>query len=999
MRLRGALTLAFLGSLLPAVLPAQIRTNAGFRQKSIPANDDGSAPIESLGWTANFFGRMRSTVFVNNNGNITFDAALPTFTPFGLTNTGREIIAPFFSDVDTRPQGSALVTYGHDTIDGRRAFAANYISVGYYDRHIDKLNSFQVVLIQREDTGNGNFDIEFNYEQIYWETGDASDGVNGFGGTSAAVGWSNGSGQPGTFFELAGSRIPGSFLSGGSNSLVRGRTPGNNSRTGRWTFRARGGTIIPALSITSGCPAPNATAGRAYTHTFQAEGSKPPYRWALTLDPNTTLPNLSLSTAGVMTGTPGQLGTYFFTIRVSATDEDGETTVSQRCSITVDPPPITFSSNSVLPSTVAGERYQAQLRAAGAPGTVRYDLYNSTLPPGLALNSNGSVSGSPLFAGTFPFLVRASADSSLASIKRFTLNVTPRELTVTTSCPLPNGTGGVAYNHEFAARGGVPPYRWSLAPGASLPTGLTFTADGRLTGLPTVPHWWPFNVKVEDSAGNSKELGCGVVVLFPEVSLASSCPLPAGTAGTSYSQRLDARGGTAPYLYSIEGNLPAGLRLNPDGTISGTPLVAGPAQFRVKVTDRRGQTAASPCSLAVGRGAYGIASCPLPEAYAGEPYSQQVTATGGNEPYRFGEASPLPTGLRISPDGYLNGILDRAGTYPVTLRVTDQTGLTATRSCNLTVRPQALRVTNVCPLPGAKLGQAYRFEFGVAGGVAPFEFESSELPPGLRLANGALAGTPTEVGFFPLLFRVRDRSGQATIFECGVVVDLPDLPAIRVTGLPATLTPATAGPRFTVELAQNYALPVEGVVELEVAADTGTPSPGANRPDPAVKLANGQLTAPFRIDAGARSVSFQINATGTVASVFTATAKNIQVAGIDTGRQASAQTKLGRSAPVITSVCFAPTSEGFDVDVAGYSTTRELTSAELTFGANTFQVNLTDAAAEYFGNDDSVRTGGTFRFRAPYRVSQATTQSLGQGNAVIRNTSGSSASRSIARCN
>ncbi|MBL8174749.1 MAG: putative Ig domain-containing protein [Bryobacterales bacterium] len=998
MRLRGIVALALFGALAGS-LPGQIRTNAGFRQKSVPGNDDGSAPLEPLGWTANFFGRFRSVVFVNNNGNITFDAPLPTFTPFGLTNTGREIIAPFFADVDTRPQGSALVTYGHDTIDGRRAFAANYVSVGYYDRHVDKLNSFQVVLIQRQDTGEGNFDIEFNYEQIQWETGDASEGVNGFGGTSAAVGWSNGSGQPGTFFELAGSRIPGSFLSGGANSLVRGRTPGVNSRAGRWGFRARGGTIIPALSITSGCPAPNATAGRAYRHTFAAEGSKPPYRWSMVADPNTTLPNLALSTAGVLSGTPAQTGTYEFTVRVSATDEDGETTVSQRCAITVDPPPITFTSNSVLPSTVAGERYQAQLRAAGAPGTVRYELYNSALAPGLTLNSNGTVSGSALLDGNYQFLVRASADASVASVKRFTLNVTPRELTVTSSCPLPNGTGGVAYGHQFAARGGVPPYRWSLGAGPSLPTGLLLTADGRLSGLPTVPHWWPFNVKVEDSAGNSRELGCGVVILFPELSLTNACPLPGATAGISYSQRLDARGGTAPYSFSIDGNLPAGLRLGPDGTISGNPLVAGPSQFRVRVTDRRGQSAASACSLAVERGTYGIATCPLADAYAGEPYAQTVSATGGLEPYRFNEAAPLPSGLRISPDGYLSGVLDRAGTYPVALRVTDQTGQTSTRSCTLTVRPQALRVTNVCPLPAATLGQAYRFEFSVAGGVMPYEFESTQLPAGLRLVNGAIAGTPAEAGVQPMLFRVRDRSGQATIFECGIVVELPELPAIRVTGLPATLAPAVAGPRFSVELGQNYPLAVEGVVNLSVVADTGVPTPGANRPDPLVKLANGQLSAPFRIEAGSRSASFQINSTGTVASVITATADKLTVAGIETGRQASGQTRLGRSIPVITNVCYAPTSEGFDVEVAGYSTTRELTSAELTFGANTFQVNLTEAAGEYFGSDDSVRTGGTFRFRAPYRVSQATTAGLAQGNAVIRNTVGASPSRTIARCN
>ena len=53
---------------------AVIRTNGGFLHKSVARNDDGSAPIEDMGFTINFFGKNRSVVFVNNNGNITFDS-------------------------------------------------------------------------------------------------------------------------------------------------------------------------------------------------------------------------------------------------------------------------------------------------------------------------------------------------------------------------------------------------------------------------------------------------------------------------------------------------------------------------------------------------------------------------------------------------------------------------------------------------------------------------------------------------------------------------------------------------------------------------------------------------------------------------------------------------------------------------------------------------------------------------------------------------------------
>src|SRR5688500_16022545 len=134
------------GLLLAGCLHAQaIRPNAGFRASSVPRNDDGSTALQPLGFTINFFGKTRSHAFVNNNGNITFDSALSTYTPFGLEQTRREIIAAFFADVDTRNVSSKVVTYGQDTIDGRRAFGVNYVDVGYYNARADKLNSFQLI--------------------------------------------------------------------------------------------------------------------------------------------------------------------------------------------------------------------------------------------------------------------------------------------------------------------------------------------------------------------------------------------------------------------------------------------------------------------------------------------------------------------------------------------------------------------------------------------------------------------------------------------------------------------------------------------------------------------------------------------------------------------------------------------------------------------------------------------------------------------------------------
>ncbi|ARE41249.1 Alpha-tectorin precursor [Rhodovulum sp. P5] len=234
----AAATIATFGISAGASLADTIR--AGFDGNTLAANDDSSTGLVSIGFTANFFGVENTQLYVNNNGNVTFDSALGTYTPFDLTSTGRQIIAPFFADVDTR--SGNLVSYGTGTVDGHAAFGVNWIDVGYFSVRTDKLNSFQLVLIDRSDTGAGNFDIEFNYGDIEWETGDASNGVDGLGGDSARAGFSNGTGDAGTFYELAGSAVNGAFLNGGANALNVGSNIGVE---GRFLFEARNGIVDP----------------------------------------------------------------------------------------------------------------------------------------------------------------------------------------------------------------------------------------------------------------------------------------------------------------------------------------------------------------------------------------------------------------------------------------------------------------------------------------------------------------------------------------------------------------------------------------------------------------------------------------------------------------------------------------------------------------------------------------------------------------------------------
>ncbi len=284
-----------------------IRDLPGFHSNTLQRNDDGSTGAVPIGFTLNFFDKKYTQLYVNNNGNVTFDGPLGQYVPFGLAGTNLPIIAAFFADVDTRPLGSDEVSYGTDTVEGRQAFGVDYFRVGYYSEMADRLNTFQIVLISRPDTGEDNFDIELNYSQITWDQGSLSHNV------SAVAGYSNGSGNQNSLFQLSGSMLEGAFLDGGPNSLVSNRL--NSSVPGRYVFEVRSGEVRLLRITTDGLP--EGTVLQPYSSPPLAlSGGVAPYAWStvnwpdglgVTLDPST----------GVISGTPAHVGTYQLTVRAS----------------------------------------------------------------------------------------------------------------------------------------------------------------------------------------------------------------------------------------------------------------------------------------------------------------------------------------------------------------------------------------------------------------------------------------------------------------------------------------------------------------------------------------------------------------------------------------------------------------------------------------------------------------------------------------------------------
>jgi hypothetical protein len=227
------------GAIIPGSLSGTLGPTDDGSSGEVPLGIGGPGGIDLLGTAA-------TSVFVNNNGNVTFISALGGFIPDGLAaGVGVPIIAPFFADVDTTGPGSGVTTYGNLSVGGRTAFAVDWIDVGFYPGQTDKLNSFQLLLIDRSDTGAGNFDIEFNYDRVRWETGRLDGGLDGLGGISASAGYSDGFTLG---YELPGSLVNGALLDGGPNALIS-HTLGNSNVAGRYDFQVREGQVTVPESV------------------------------------------------------------------------------------------------------------------------------------------------------------------------------------------------------------------------------------------------------------------------------------------------------------------------------------------------------------------------------------------------------------------------------------------------------------------------------------------------------------------------------------------------------------------------------------------------------------------------------------------------------------------------------------------------------------------------------------------------------------------------------
>ena len=336
--------------------------------------------------------------------------------------------------------------------------------------------------------------------------------------------------------------------------------------------------------------------------------------------------------------------------------------------------------------------------------------------------------------------------------------VKAQSLTITTaSLPdagQPNPYPGV----NLEAQGGTQPYTWSAT---GLPTGLEVSAAGLLAGIPAISGNFNPTFIVTDSS-TPQQIASKTLQLKVWGLIITTGSLPSGMVNQTYvGATLQAQSGDPPYKWSATG-LPPGLSLSAAGVLGGTPTTSGTFAVIVSLTDSGvpyTSFASTTLSLTIAS-SLAITSALFPSGVVNQAYTgANFQAQNGTVPYTW-SATGLPPGMSINPAGVVGGTPTSAGTFSVTVTVTDSSAPEQTSSVVISLTIASGLTVTTTSLPGGASNKAYPgATLQAQGGTSPYTWSVTGLPPGLILSTaGALGGTPTSTGTFSAIVTVTDSS-------------------------------------------------------------------------------------------------------------------------------------------------------------------------------------------------------------------------------------------------
>jgi len=494
--------------------------------------------------------------------------------------------------------------------------------------------------------------------------------------------------------------------------------------------------------------------GGSVVLAVRASGTAPyTYQWKKGSD---DIPGATSSVLVLNNLQPGDAGAY----SVVVSNGVGGPVPSSAATVAVSAPSFTITSGLDV-GAVQGLPFHYNIFTSGGSGQLSYAVTAGSLPPGLNLNgSTGVISGTPTQLGTSTptITVTDSSNPVKTASATFDLNVVTMLITGQTNL---TAIQGVHFSYQITVAGGTAPYSYAVT-GGSLANGLSLDPNtGVISGMPGALSTTNATITVTDSA----ETPNTDHATFYSTVNAFGIPSPLfvnGTVGTPFSFQIPAAGGVAPYTYSAV-SLPAGLSLDTTtGAISGTPtIVNGSFITTITATDSTSGTPLTALASLTFNNQPAVLTITSPLTANGVRngfFSYSVQVSGGSGPYTYA-ATGLPAGLSINQgSGQISGTPTAAGSSNVELTVTDNHG--ASVEATLVVNVASFGITSSLTATAAR-NVSFSYFIGTLGGVSPYLYGATNLPPGLSLntSTGTISGMPTELGNSAIGLSVTDSSG------------------------------------------------------------------------------------------------------------------------------------------------------------------------------------------------------------------------------------------------
>jgi hypothetical protein len=641
-------------------------------------------------------------------------------------------------------------------------------------------------------------------------------------------------------YSLASGALP-SDLALGSSGAITG-TLSKAADVGTFTFAVKAAdaygdsatsgsySIVvsyPQLTITTGTTLPLGYGNAAYSQTLAASGgSGTGYGWTVTSGATQlSALNLTLSSAGVLSGTPpvaGGSATFGVQVADSASNK-----ASATFALTINAG-VTITTPATLPAGYGSMPYSQTLAASGGSGSgYVWNITSGTSQLSaikLNLTGAGVLSGTPPQAGgTATFSVQVM--DSAANTATATFSLTINQGVIPSVGTIPDAYPGVAFNSSpFSATGGTGTgynWSWAAASGSSLPTGFSLSAGGVISAtnpVNTGTSNLSYNIIVTaaDSSGNYGSINITLIVEAP-IAIAPAT-FPSATVNVPYSLQLTASGGSGSYINwqvttgaSTLSGSPFNITLSKTGLLSGTPTTAAAGQtasFVVQATDSNGHSSIANESITVYNG-LAITTTSLPSVDVGQSYNQTLSAAGGSgSGYTWSATnSNLSTyGLSLSSAGVVSGTSTQSGTASFTANVKDSGNNTSTQNLTFSIYSALTLPTPDPPsLPAnGYTGVVYTGYINAVGGSGSYSWSVSGLPSdGLNVSGGTggstltISGTPTSATTVTFNATLKDTITNATVTQNNYDI-------IISTPVAVSLPAPSPNPLPTATVSQNY---------------------------------------------------------------------------------------------------------------------------------------------------------------------------------------------------